>query len=90
MRTAVGTSLAIITATSLLGFVTHIATGRGLDAGLTATMAAACVVGALIGSTLAARVPQRALGRSFAVLVVAVAFYLLASVLLLGGPPGAT
>jgi uncharacterized membrane protein YfcA len=89
MRTAVGTSLAIITATSLLGFVTHIAAGRGLDAGLTATMAAACIVGALLGVAAATHVPQRILARSFAVMVVAVAVYLLASVLLLGGPPGA-
>ena len=89
MRTAVGTSLAIITATSLLGFVTHVVAGRGLDAGLTLTMAAACVIGALLGAAAATRVPQRVLGRSFAVMVVAVALYLLASVLLLGGPPGA-
>lgn len=91
MRTAVGTSLAIITATSLLGFVTHIAAGRGLDAGLTATMAAACIVGALLGAAAATHVPQRILARSFAVMVVAVAVavHLLASVLLLGGPPGA-
>ncbi len=88
MRTAVGTSLAIITATSLLGFLTHLVAGRGLDAGLTATLAAACVVGALLGATLASHVPQRVLGRSFAVMVVGVALYLLASVLVFGGPPG--
>ena len=59
MRTAVGTSL--------LGFVTHIAAGRGLDAGLTATMAAACIVSALLGAAAATHVPQRILARSFAV-----------------------
>ena len=31
MRTAVGTSLAIITATSALGLVTHLAAGRAVD-----------------------------------------------------------
>jgi uncharacterized membrane protein YfcA len=89
MRTAVGTSLAIITATSLVGFLTHLAASCGLDAGLTATMATACVIGVLLGASAASRVPQRLLGRGFAVMVVAVALYLLTSVLLLGGPPGA-
>ena len=35
MRTAVGTSLVIITATSLLGLGAHLAAGRALDAGVT-------------------------------------------------------
>ncbi len=47
MRTAVGTSLAIITATSLLGLATHLAAGRDLDLGITLPMTAACVAGAL-------------------------------------------
>lgn len=89
MRTAVGTSLAIITATSLLGFITHLAAGRSLDADLTATMAVACALGALAGVAAAEHVPQRTLGRSFALMVTGVAVYLLASVLLLGGPPAA-
>lgn len=88
VRTAVGTSLAIITATSLLGLLTHLAAGRGLDAALTATMAAACVLGAIAGAQLTGRVPQRILGRGFALLVTAVAAYLLISAAFLGGPPG--
>ncbi len=88
MRTAVGTSLVIITATSLLGLTAHLAAGRSLDAGVTATMTAACVAGALAGAALASRIPQRQLGRGFALLVVAVAAYLLISVAFLGGPPG--
>lgn len=87
MRTAVGTSLAIITATSVLGLVTHLLAGRTVDAGLTASMSLACVAGALAGATLSGRVPQRTLGRGFALLVVAVATYLVVSVSLLGGPP---
>ncbi len=90
MRTAIGTSLVIITATSLLGLAAHLVAGRSLDVGLTATMTAACVAGALAGAALAGRIPQRRLGRGFALLVVAVAAYLLASVTLLGGPPGAS
>jgi uncharacterized membrane protein YfcA len=88
MRTAVGTSLAIITATSVLGLVTHLAAGRHLDAGVVAAMTLACVAGAALGSRLAGRIPQRALGRGFAVLVVAVAAYLLVSAGFLGGPAG--
>ena len=87
MRTAVGTSLAIITATSLIGLGVHLIAGRSLDLGLTSAMTAAGVVGALAGVTLAARVPQRALGRAFAVLVTCVAAYLLVSAAFLGGPP---
>ena len=90
MRTAVGTSLAIITASSLLGLAAHLLAGRTMDAGITASMTLACVVGAIAGVALAGRLPQRALGRGFALLVVAVAGYLLVSVTLLGGPPGSS
>ena len=88
MRTAVGTSLAIITATSLLGLATHLAAGRDLEVGITLAMASACVVGALGGVAASGRLPQRELGRGFALLVTAVAGYLLVSVAFLGGPSG--
>jgi uncharacterized membrane protein YfcA len=86
MRTAVGTSLAIITATSLLGLAVHLIAGRSLDPGLTFVLTAASVIGALAGASLAARVPQQALGRAFAVLVTGVAAYLLLSAAFLAGP----
>ena len=79
MRLAVGTSLAIITITSLLGLVAHLIAGRGLDVGVTATMTAACVAGALVGAAYADRVPRRFLSRAFAVLVVLVAGGLIVS-----------
>jgi uncharacterized membrane protein YfcA len=88
MRIAVGTSLAIIAATSVLGVATHLLSGRELDIGLTAAMAAGCVAGALAGATVAGRIPQRALARGFAGLVTAVGVYLLVSATALGGPPG--
>lgn len=90
MRAAIGTSLAIITTTSALGVIVHLAAGRSLDIELTLVMGAACVAGALAGARLSSRVPQRTLGRSFAGLVIAVAGYLLISVALVGGPPGST
>ncbi len=87
MRTAVGTSLVIITATSLLGLAAHLLAGRSVEVDVTAAMTVACVAGALAGAVLASRVPQRILGRGFALLVVGVAAYLLVSVALLGEPP---
>jgi uncharacterized membrane protein YfcA len=88
MRTAIGTSLAIITVTSLLGVVAHLVAGRGMEGDVTLAMTAGCVAGALTGATLAGRVPQRVLGRAFAGMVTAVAAYLLISATVLGGPPG--
>jgi uncharacterized membrane protein YfcA len=76
VRTAVGTSLAIITATSLAGLAAHLLAGRTLDVDLTSAMTAACVAGAILGAAGAARLPQRALARSFAVLVAGLAVYL--------------
>jgi uncharacterized membrane protein YfcA len=89
MRTAVGTSLVIITASSLIGLVAHLVAGRSVDAPVTVSMALACVAGAVVGAGLAGRLPQRALAHGFAALVVGVAAYLLVSVAFLGGPPGA-
>jgi uncharacterized protein len=85
MRLAIGTSLAIITASSVMGVAVHLATGRSLDPALTATMAATCVAGALAGVRLAGRVPQRMLGRGFALLVLGVALSLLVSTTVASG-----
>jgi uncharacterized membrane protein YfcA len=90
MRLAVGTSLTIISATSVMGLAAHLVAGRALDVGVTAAMTAACVAGALAGAAVAGRVPQRRLGRGFAALVTAVAAYLLISAAFPGGPPGST
>jgi uncharacterized protein len=90
MRMAVGTSLVIITATSLMALGAHLAAGRTLDVGVTAAMTVSATAGALAGVRLADRVPQRHLGQGFAALVVVVAAYLLISAALLGGPPGTT
>ena len=88
MRTAIGTSLAIITATSMLGLAAHLVAGRGVDGETTIAMTVGCVAGALAGTAVAARLPQRALARGFAALVTGVAAYLVLSVAVLGGPPG--
>jgi uncharacterized membrane protein YfcA len=88
MRTAVGTSLAIITATSLLGLVIHLLAGRSVDLDITTAMTVGCVAGALAGGATATHLPQRLIGRGFAILVTVVAVYLLISATFLGGPPG--
>lgn len=73
MRTAVGTSLAIITATSALSLIAHLGAGRAVDVPVTLAMALACAAGAIAGAAISGRIPQRALGRAFATLVLAVA-----------------
>ena len=83
MRTAVGTSLAIITASSALSLAAHLAAGRTVDVPVTAAMALACMLGAVAGAAAAGHVPQRALGRGFAALVVAAAGGLVVSALAL-------
>jgi uncharacterized membrane protein YfcA len=88
LRTAVGTSLAIITGTALLGLAAHLVAGRELDVEVTTAMTLACVAGAVAGAAVSARLSQRVLGRAFAIMVAGVAGYLLVSVALLGGPPG--
>lgn len=90
MRLAVGTSLMIITATSVMALIAHLAAGRALAVGVTAAMTLASIAGALAGVRLAGRVPQRQLGTSFATLVVLVASYLIVSAAFLGGPPGSS
>jgi uncharacterized membrane protein YfcA len=78
LRTAIGTSLAIIAGSSLAGLAVHFAAGRTVEADVTMAMALGCGAGALAGAALAGHVPQRALGRAFAVLVTLVAGGLLA------------
>jgi uncharacterized membrane protein YfcA len=86
-RTAVGTSLVIISATAALGAVVHFLAGRTIDAEIAVAMALACGLGALAGAAVADRVPAGRLAQGFATLVVCVALYLVVSVTLLDGPP---
>lgn len=85
---AVGTSLVIIALTGVAALGSHLAVGTALDVPVTATLAASTMVGALVGSLIGGRMPQRLLGQAFALVVGAIALFLLADVLLLGGPPG--
>jgi uncharacterized membrane protein YfcA len=88
MRPAVGTSLVIVTLTSLFGLAAHLLAGRELDVSLASAMAAACAFGAVAGAAAAGRLPVEHLRRGFAGLVALVALYLLVSAVALGGPAG--
>ena len=86
-RRALGTSLVIIGLTGIAALVSHLATGARPDLAITAELALATGVGALLGSLLANRAPTALLGRAFALIVATVALALLVDVLFLGGPP---
>jgi uncharacterized protein len=86
-RRAVATSLVIITLTGVAALASHLVAGAKLDVPLTAALAGATAVGAVAGTGLGRRLPQRVLGRAFATVVVGLALFLLVDTLLLGGPP---
>jgi uncharacterized membrane protein YfcA len=86
-RRAVATSLVIITFTGLAALVSHLLTGAKPPVAITAALALATMAGALAGSAIADRLPQAALGRGFALVVGALAAFLLVDVIVLGGPP---
>ncbi len=87
MRKAIATSLAIITLTGLAALASHLAEGANPNWGLTVILAGAAAAGALAGSSLGRRLPERALAHGFGVVVATVALVLLVDVLVLGGPP---
>lgn len=76
MQVAVGTSLLVIALTSATAFAAHLTTGR-LDWAVALAFTAGGTVGAVAGSRLGERVSSRHLREAFAVLVAAVAAFLL-------------
>jgi uncharacterized membrane protein YfcA len=86
-RRAVATSLVIITLTGLAALASHLAAGAHLDVPVTVALAVATGAGSRTGTHLGPRVPQAMLGRGFAVVVAAIAAFLLVDTLALGGPP---
>ncbi|MGL5018304.1 MAG: sulfite exporter TauE/SafE family protein [Luteolibacter sp.] len=76
LRTATGTSLAIIACNSAAGFLSHLgeAPVPWLLAAVFATIAAA---GVLVGGKIVSRLPEAALRRAFALLVLATATFVL-------------
>lgn len=65
MKIAVGTSLFIIAAKSLIGFLGDLQTQAQMDWNLLLTMAGIAIVGLFIGVKLSNKVPERALKKGF-------------------------
>ena len=76
MTLAVGTSLVVIALTSAAALAAHLASGT-IDPSLTAAFAVAAIAGAVAGTRLHGRVPERGLRRLFALMLVAVAVFVL-------------
>jgi uncharacterized membrane protein YfcA len=68
IRTATGTSLAVIATNSLVGWISHFSSSSGHGA-LIALFASLAVAGALLGKRLAGKLPAKRLRQGFAVMV---------------------
>ncbi|MFJ9585980.1 sulfite exporter TauE/SafE family protein [Streptomyces acidicola] len=77
MRVAVGTSLLVITVNSVAALAARAGTADGLDWAVVAPFAGAAVLGAWDGKRLSARVSGGLLQRIFAVVLLAVAVFML-------------
>jgi uncharacterized membrane protein YfcA len=77
MPRAVGTSLVVIALASAAGLLTHLGSGA-IAPSVTIAFVAGGLLGILAGSRGAGRLPERALRRGFAVLVLVLAAFLLA------------
>jgi uncharacterized protein len=77
MHVAVGTSLVVLALKSFAGFAGYLG-HAAIDWPLAATIAAAAVVGSLLGAAWSARVPQRVLRRGFAIFVLVMGVAMLA------------
>ena len=77
MRDAVGTSLLVITVNSLAALAMRAGTADGLDWAVIAPFAGAAILGAWDGRRLAAKVSGSALQRTFAVVLLGVAAFML-------------
>ncbi len=75
MELAAGTSLVVITLTSLTALVARAGVGVHPDWGLVLTLTVASALGGLFGARLACRVDTRRLSAAFTVLVLGVAVY---------------
>ncbi|WP_454809261.1 sulfite exporter TauE/SafE family protein [Paenarthrobacter nitroguajacolicus] len=76
MSVAVGTSLVVIAMKSFAGLAGYLTTVQ-LDWGLTLGVTAAAIIGSLIGSKLAGRIPEAALRKAFGWFVLAMGTFVL-------------
>lgn len=82
MQAAVGTSLLVITVNSLTSLVTRSGGAAGMDWAVTAPFTGAAILGAWDGRRLAERVSGRGLQRLFALVLLAVAAFMLGDALI--------
>jgi uncharacterized membrane protein YfcA len=75
MPVATGTSLVVITVTSVTAFVTRLGTGVQLDWGVVGLFTAAAVLGSLLGARAVSRVAPHRLTAAFSVVLVVLAIY---------------
>jgi uncharacterized membrane protein YfcA len=87
IRRAIATSLVIVTVVSTAGLAEHLVVDADIAWDVALPFAAAAMVTAALGGTIARRIPQQVLVRGFAVLLAGLAAYLIVFVTLLGGPP---
>jgi uncharacterized protein len=76
MSVAVGTSLVVIAMKSFAGLAGYLTTVQ-LDWGITLSVTAAAIIGSLIGSKLAGRIPEAALRKAFGWFVLAMGTFVL-------------
>jgi uncharacterized membrane protein YfcA len=79
VRQAIGTSLVVIAVSSLAGAVSYAVQGQ-LSSGILVTVGAGAVLGALAGTPLSGKLPDRPLRLGFAALAVAVGIYMVVQV----------
>jgi uncharacterized membrane protein YfcA len=77
MKQAVGTSLFIIAAKSLLGFLGDLRGDQAIDWQLLLTLAGIAIVGLVVGMSLVARVPEKALKKAFGIFVLIMGSWIL-------------
>jgi uncharacterized membrane protein YfcA len=87
LRRAIATSLVVVTAISSITLAEHLVKSTAIDWSVVLPFAAAAVLTASFGGSIARRLPRRTLARGFALMLAGIASYLIVSVTLLGGPP---
>ena len=77
MKMAVGTSVFIIAAKSLLGFIGDIQHQQVIDSKLLVTVASIAIVGLLFGMSISKKVPEQTLKKGFGYFVLVMGAFVL-------------
>lgn len=84
MKLAVGTSLAIVTAKSLIGFVGDIQSGQNIEWGFLLAFTGLAIVGIFAGNFISRFVSEKKLKRGFGWFVLVMSLYILTKELIIG------